>query len=151
MIPTAVANLGKVISILVSSGEEVFEYTFKNLHLLVSDGPGVRLWIFPANKTKKGVKKSARSTVKRASERYALFTDFHPDNIQGHQVSEKKLKRVGRLESIVYESKKWTGKPSRYIHDFKNPPLVKMDNEDDPGMIEVSGGKLKIKPEGITG
>lgn len=151
MIPNAVAILGKAISIQVQSGDEIYEYAFKRKHIFVSDGAGKRIWIFPVQKTGKTSKKPSQSTMLRVADRYSDFTDFDPNSVEQHKVTESKLKPVGRLLSIVYESNKWTGKSGRYIHDFKTPPLVKMDNDDDPKMIEISGGKLRIKPEGIIG
>lgn len=61
---------------------------------------------------------------------------------------------LGKAIGVLYESDKWDGKPRAYKHDLKKHGNVLAAPEGKDGysrLIIITGIKIKIKKEGITG
>ena len=58
---------------------------------------------------------------------------------------------AGRAKSIVYASDKWVGKVRSYIHEFTHPPKIWVNKDQDPSLVVLTGGKIRITQRGIEG
>lgn len=153
-----VVELGNCLEIVLCNGDEETTFNFdrsgKNSFLLCSNPSGKKLIIFitrPKRPTEKSLKK-IQPFIQRSENLYQKWSDFKPDGLNAHQATEKKLKQFkGEVVSVTYRSDKWTGKMVDYIHTFENKTVAHMDDFNDPRMIEISGQKLRVKAEGITG
>ena len=92
---------------------------------------------------------------KKYNGRSELFERFHSYEADTYWIKRvpscKRLSRSRRVHAVVYRSSKWTGKATDYIHTFDNPPIASAEKFKNPGFIRISGGKIRVKAEGITG
>lgn len=87
------------------------------------------------------------------SRAFEAFHDFEPDTFKKVTINPKGELTKSKLNviAIVYRSKKWTNRPIEYIHHFRSRPNVYTDRSSKPSFIKISGGKIRVLPEGITG
>jgi hypothetical protein len=129
----------------------------KDGYELFSDSKGKKLWIIKAKRKTVGEEQFLKSVSKKRTtvdKALNLYTDWHEtDPITGSVLDPPKgfLFELGRCESITYSSNKYTGRQQRYIHEFKTPPIVWGNNKRSPKVILLTGGKIAVKNEGITG
>lgn len=105
---------------------------------------GKELWV---------VKRHKASSFKGKSQLYSIFTEYEPDSSYRVRVSEKRLIPSRRVTHIVYRSDKWDDKRRKkdYIHRFSRPPLAYATDLKKPGFIRISGGRIRVRAEGIIG
>lgn len=152
------AELGIALQLVIEDRDRVITFDFlrakKDQVLLCSNGSGTALFLFYAQErtipTVQTLDKH-QNALNKASKLYERWSDLELDTINSYGVRDKKLINAGRVISITYRSDKWTGNNTDYIHTFKKPPIVKMDDLDEPEFIQISGGKLKVQPRGIVG
>lgn len=148
-LPSKVVVLGECLEIEFTDGR-----IYKPRGSLLCCNPsGSILWVFPNSP---GGWKRVSVSKDRAHELYEKWSDFEPDKEKKIKVSERgKLKRFGKVKSIVYRSDKWNqnGKKIDYIHTFNRNhyPILSTNNIKNPGFCRISGGKLAVKAVGITG
>jgi hypothetical protein len=84
---------------------------------------------------------------------FEAFHDLEPDTYKRVRLNPRGELTKSKLivTAIVYRSKKWTNRPTEYIHHFKTRPSVYTDRATNPSFIKISGGKIRVRPEGITG
>lgn len=154
-IPNYTARLGLAVSLEVETKNEIISFTFKktgkNRFLLLTNGPGKKLWAIQAKKGKSVVRPSNFPAMKAAVKTYEKWAQFKAQNTKPFLVTEKSIHRIGYLKSITYESDKWNGKKTLYKHDFKTMPIVKSDDDNNPTAFEITGGKIVIGKRGIMG
>ena len=164
-IPAVVSILGKAIELKarLNNGDEVLYAwpTRKNKSgrpaYLASNARGTALYIIPIIHLKKSRKTAALKNVDskdiaKAGKLYENFTDFEMDVPIVLAMPKSPLKRGGRAVHIVYESDKWTGKDTDYIHTFKQEPIVHLGGGvKNPKIIALTGGRIRVQPRGIIG
>lgn len=155
--PTTGVLLGRAVE-LGFTNDKAFKW--RSGALLITNAAGDRLWIIIGTKLKRSTKaindyakrySITESEVKKAGQRYTKWSEFEPEQLSVARVSGRKLKIIGKAQYIVYESDKWEDKKHKYCHTFKVPPMVRADNKTNPGLIAISGGKLRVQPRGIIG
>lgn len=141
-VPGILVELGKAVEIALD--DTVIKFSGC---ALASNVNGTRLYI-----VKKTGRRSARpsecATVKKARSLYSKFTDFESENDYRLKAGEGAFELIGQADHIVYESDKWTGKKTEYIHEFKTPPNIYANKAK---TMLVLTGKIRVKKEGITG
>ena len=154
-VPKVLAMLGYAKEIVIEHLENEISFTFPGKSfLLCSNGTGTALFIFKQAKVNPRQPldpATLQSQMDRAGKVYERWSDFEWTGGHLNKVSEAQLKRLGKCVSITYESDKWTGKPTKYRHTFNKLPNVHLNHLDDPSLIQVSKGGLKVKAEGIVG
>lgn len=143
-LPRRVIDLGRCVEINFADGRK---WSTKNrrIHLCCSES-GKTLWVLPVSAEKKSRIPHSRL--------YEDFTGYYVSGIRTATIRGRiptKLHSLGEVKSVVYESAKWDGKKREYIHTFRKYPIAKTDNADKPLLVKISGGRIRVKPEGITG
>lgn len=140
-LPRRVIGLGRCIEINFDDGRQ-----WKPGHRLIwlcSSESGKTLWVLR-------VSKENTSQVPKSK----LFTCFHGYEAHGVRIAKahdtRTLKNFGKVKSVVYQSRKW-GDNASYIHKFRTKPTAYADSIKSPSLVKISGGKIRIKAEGITG
>lgn len=149
-IPSQLVLLGDALEL----DGTVWEWTWilKDKTKLYSNANGTRLFIITDKKLGTALKKNSNRDSKKAERLYSRFMEFEPNAKRLHGLkSEPTLKRTGSANYIIYRSDKFSGKQTRYIHEFKTRPAIWTDNPARPSVIVLSGGKIRVKAEGITG
>ena len=144
-LPRRVIDLGRCVEIQFSDGR-VWNTKKRRIHLCCSES-GKTLWVFPVSKEKK--------TKVPSNRLYEDFTGYYVSGIRtafgGRERTPKRLVDLGKVKAIIYESSKWDRKKREYIHKFRTHPIAKTDDSNNPLLIKISGGRFRVKPEGITG
>lgn len=142
-IPPVTVELGRAVEL----DSDNWQWNWNKKHdWVVSTNPnGSRLYLF--KKPKKLSPRDLRLT--KADHLYKVFNRSDYDKALVGNVSEPK-KKVGRAIHVVYESCKF-GPLRHYIHTFDNPPIVWADKPEDPSVIALTGGKIKVTKRGIEG
>lgn len=152
--PSVFVELGKLKEIRISNGDGEFDITWPDRMrpLLVCNPVGDKLFSFLPEKSKKALDftKGVLDQVDRAAETFEEWHEKSATKANPRRLHNGKMANLGRCIHIIYDSDKWD-KKDRYIHTFKNPPSVKADNSEDPKTVIISGQKLAVRPEGITG
>lgn len=154
--PNILTGLGTVTQLeIVTNDEEIMQFSFlvKHNYQLATNSQGTVLFIFPGRKLKttSADPDKIANKLERAERMFTKWSEFEADSVAAYQISEKPLRTVGTAYSITYRSDKWSGKMTPYIHHFTSPARVKMDDIDHPRLIQVFGGRMKVKAEGIVG
>jgi len=161
-IPKVLVKLGYCLNIVIAWSDEEHTYSFpeKAKFLLCTNTSGTALFIFQDTKLPSGYRakledlseKSAKNfQVQRGIKMFEKWSDWEPEKFTHQKVSERKIVRHGNCLSITYRSDKWTGKDTDYIHTFDDPPIVHLNDLEDPSFIQISKGKLKVESRGIVG
>jgi len=138
-VPSKLVCLGACLEIEFQDGEL---YKPRGADLCASMNGRV-LWI---------VKRKKAAAYSKQCKLYSAFHDFEPDEAYKVNVSDNiTFKASKRVKSISYRSDKWSGKNVDYIHKFKKYPKAYADSLKNPGIIKISGARISIRPEGITG
>lgn len=156
-IPVVMANLGYAIDFsYVSKNGDVVTFEFpkqrKKRWKMCCNSSGTMLFLIAANTGKMSEKKiaSLSKQIKDACKMFTKWSDFEAAEASATKVTSKKIFVCGNARQIKYDSDKWTGKKQGYVHDFTSSPTVKIDDDDYPSIIIISGGKMRIRPEGIV-
>ena len=124
---------------------------------LYSNTKGNHLWIIKTsrkNVDKTKFNDSLSKNREKIDKALKLYADWHEtDALTGSIMVPPRgfLFRLGRAVSILYSSDKYSGKQRRYIHTFDAPPIVWANSTKSPLAILLTGGKISVKNEGITG
>jgi len=151
---TGLGTVSRIEIILPDDNIMQFQFTVKHNYQLTANSTGTALFIFPGRNEIKSVQGDPGMVwdqVERAKKLYEKWSDFEVAAVNAYTVSEKPLRTIGTAYSITYRSDKWTGKVTPYIHHFTSPVKVKMDDIDNPRLIQFFGGKLKVQPRGLIG
>lgn len=154
-LPSVLCCIGQALE--VDNGETVYKWPIKDRIGLYSCPKGKILYCIQTE-----VKKNAKGAFDRAVEQnrskvqeaMGLYDDWHGfDAVSGSVLKTPRgfLHNVGRAASIVYSSDKWVGRPRKYIHEFRYPPLIWVNKKHRPTVLVLNGGKIRVKKEGITG
>lgn len=92
-----------------------------------------------------------KADVHKGLNLYKKWHDFESANGSVTKPPRGFLFFVGRATAIKYASDKWTGRTKHFIHDFTKCPKVWVNNKTAPTVLVLSGGKIAVKKEGITG
>lgn len=140
-LPRRVIALGPCVEVCFRDGR-VWKPGRRMIWLCSSES-GRTLWILP-------VSAEDRKRVPRSK----LYERFHGYEAHGVRIARvqdtKPLIDFGEVKSITYRSRKW-GDNASYIHTFKKYPKAYSDSTKSPSLVKISGGKIRVKPEGITG
>lgn len=144
-LPRRVIDLGRCVEIRFSDGRK-WSTKRRRIHLCCSES-GRTLWVLPVSPEK--AKSIPRSRL------YEDFSGYYVSGIRtafgGRERHPRKLINIGLVKSVVYESSKWDNRKREYIHTFRSKPTARTDNAENPLLIKISGGKIRVKPEGIVG
>jgi len=141
-LPRKVIDLGRCVEIEWDDGTSWLPRK-ASIHLCCSES-GRTLWVLPVSRE--------NTRTKPESKLYKRFTGFYTSGVRTARVREpSKLRYSKPVKAIVYESDKWSGKKTQYIHTFRSRPRAYCDRLSDPSFIKISGGKIRIRSVGITG
>lgn len=141
-IPAKIVELGKAIEIKVD-GEE---WTFPRGFSLATTGKGKHLWIIYTVGAKRVKAPSGKEKWKREQ-----FSGKFADVAKIVRLSERKNKRWGKVDHIVYRSDKFGRKEHDYIHHFDSKPTAYVDNPYEPRFVFIKAPKLRVTARGILG
>lgn len=147
-VPAFLVDLATPISIDLEGGDTL-KFPASGKFALGATRSGTELWIV----SKKNAK-TVKATDDKGEKLYEAFTGFEHDEVgKLVQIKPKQMKKIGRAMSIVYRSDKFSqaGDYSDYVHPFGHYPIVSVDNEKNPSIVALRGGKIKVRKEGITG
>jgi hypothetical protein len=151
----ALICLGELLEIHIDNF--VYKWAIKDGMRLYSSPLGKKLYALnakPKASTDAHMKKIVsrhRLKVNQGLALYEKWHDFEAASASVIDVPRGNVSQIGRCSQILYRSDKWTGKPTRYYHDFKTPPLVWATSKNAPRALILTGGKIRVKAEGITG
>lgn len=154
-LPNVLVHLGNVVEV---KGDNVhYQWSQKDGVGLYSNPKGMTLYCLKTAKKQASkddflsVVESNREQVDSAVSLYESWHDFEP--LTGSLMPRPKgfLYRVDRVHAIVYQSDKWTGKTTSYIHEFRSKPILWVNNKTRPSVAILSGGQIQVRKEGITG
>lgn len=144
-LPRRVIDLGRIVELRFVDGR-VWNSKRRRIHLCCSES-GKTLWVLP-------VSRERASSIPR-HRLYEDFTGYYVSGIRtafgGRERHPTRLINLGKVKSVVYESSKWDNRRREYIHTFRSKPIARTDNAENPLLIKISGGRIRVKPEGITG
>ncbi len=154
-LPDVLICLGRAVS--VTGVEMLFKWPIKAKCQLYCSTSGESLYclVSTAKESSKDEFNSAvgkhQKQVDTAVKLYERWHDFDP--VSGSIVRPPRgfLFDVDRAESIIYSSDKWVGRTRSYIHTFKTPPKVWVNRKTDPTLLVMTGGRIRVTKEGITG
>ena len=142
-LPRRVVNLGRCVEIHFDDGT-IWKPKSRKVDLCCSES-GKTLWVLPVSTEKK-------VRYPRPCKLYERFHGYLVSGVKTANVEDEgRLSRSGQVEAVVYESDKWDNKKREYIHTFRHKPRAYADNIDNPSFVKISGGKFRVKPEGIVG
>lgn len=154
---SVMALLGYVVELAYENkNDEVVTFTFpeqksKRFHMLCNPS-GTTLYLVKNNPGK--ISQSKVSSLSRqingAAKMFQKWSDFEAAEAMPIKASSKTPKKDGAAIHIKYVSDKWDGKKNGWMHQFETCPSVWLNDADDPTFIKISGGKMKIRPEGIV-
>lgn len=147
-LPSLLVDLATPLSIDIENGDQL-KFPISGNFCLGSNRSGTELWIV----SRKGAK-NVRTADEKGETLYESFTGFEHDEVgKMVQLSPKSLVKIGRAINIVYRSDKFSkpGDTSDYIHPFSHYPIVSVDSINQPSIVALRGGRIKVKKEGITG
>lgn len=142
-VPSRVVGLGRCVEVRFSDGRVWRTGRSPRAELCCSPS-GKTLWVLRVGQKEKNNRVSSR-VLKR-------FTGFEADGTRTASVRDsKRIIRLGKVKSIVYESDKWDRKLRKYIHTFRNYPSASTDKANDPTFVKISGGRIRVRSTGIHG
>jgi hypothetical protein len=148
-LPSILVDLADVLSIDLDNGQRL-KFPRSGKFALCANKAGTEIWIFTRLYSLR-----VEASDPKCDDLFEKFTGFESDETgrQIHITEPKKLMSIGKAINIVYRSDKFSapGKNSDYVHTFKKMPKVTVDNVDNPSIVALRGGAIRIKPEGITG
>lgn len=154
-IPSVLCCIGQALEVL--GEKQKYKFKVKDRVFLYTDTAGKKLYCL-----KTVEKKAKKSDFDRAiekkhsqvSEAMKLYKNWHDfDAVSGSLASPPRgfLFDVDRAVHIIYNSDKWVGRNRKYIHEFKTPPKIWVNKKTEPTLLVMTGGKIAVKKEGITG
>lgn len=147
-IPRLLVNLGKAKSLLLTDSSKIRWKSAK--FRLFATPSGKRLFVIKSEVISNVDLDLDDKAVRGGVYLYANFKDFEPG--RGSYIPSNGLenaKKIGRCGSIIYNSDKWTGRATSYIHEFKVPPIIWYDKKTES--CALTGGNINVTAEGITG
>lgn len=154
-LPPVLSALGRAVEICC--GDVVYRWTVKDNVLLYASKSGRRLYCIKTKKKMTSGAQWAQAITKRRKQvdkAVALYEKWHEfDAITGSIMTAPRgfMFKVGRASHIIYASDKWTGRMTKYIHEFRSPPVCWVNRKTAPTVVELTGGKIHIRKAGITG
>ena len=152
MIPSTIVHLG-IASEIVTDYDVVWKFGKRDGFGMYCNVDGNKLYIFsPLSKIK--VDRPNTAIVKKAVKIYEKWSRWSAsENIIASIKNSINMKIVGRVVSVSYYSNKFNrnGKKIGYIHNFDNYPILRVDNNSRPSVIEITGGSIRITERGIIG
>lgn len=158
-LPAVLCGLGRAMEVSVTDGDQkyVFRWTTKHQVQLYSSVNGNTLYCVKTVKKDIDQKsfssrvESAKPSVAKGIKLYEKWHDWDASN--GCVIDHPRgfLFDCGRADQIVYASDKWSGRTKHYYHDFQTPPKVWVNSKTAPTVLILTGGKIQVKKEGITG
>lgn len=145
-LPSSVAMLGEGLDLKYESGGRETKISLRGLGMYSSvDGRTVWFWPLPKRNSRKSL-----DSYPRAAQLRETWSQLEADEVltSDGQLGKKDV-RLGRVTNIGYRSDKWSGKKQDYTHDTDQRvrPVLVVSGD----VYRVSGGKLRVKPEGLTG
>ena len=147
--------LGQALQVRI--GDAVYKWKVKDKMGLYSSVDGKKLFIIqtaPKKITPAEFLAKVDSNQAKVDKGIALYERWHEcEPVSGSIMVPPKgfLFHVGRVASLLYSSDKWTSKKTRYIHDFKQKPIGWVNSKKAPKALVLTGGKIQVKADGITG
>lgn len=154
-IPPVLICLGDLLEL--QCGSISYRWAIKDGMKLYSSANGQKLYGMkakPVASSPDKINQLANRNKAKVEDGLKLYQKWHEFDAAGGSVVNLKnatFNQIGRCQMILYRSDKWTGKQQRYYHDFKTPPIVWATSKTSPRAVILSGGKIRIKKEGITG
>lgn len=154
-LPDVLICLGRAVS--VTGAEMSFKWPIKAKCQLFCSTTGATLYCLvatakPSNKADfEKALKNKHDQVATGMKLYESWHDFDPASGSLVRAPRGFLFNVDRAVSIVYASDKWVGRMRSYIHTFKTPPKVWVNRKADPTLLVMTGGRIRVTKEGITG
>ncbi len=156
-IPSTLVQLGVVEKIIVEKNDVTYFYEWptkgKHRRVLFTNKSGDKLYILvvrPHPITQRRVDKQLKE-INACAEKYEKWSRRESEKINCFSVPDKPVKKYGRAKSIVYLSDKFDGEMDTWIHDFGKCVSVSFNDDDDPTVATIAGGKLRITKYGIEG
>ena len=154
-LPKVLCCIGHALEI--GTQDEIYRWPIRKNVLLYTCPAGTSLFCIQSTAKKvsdqkfKNALDQNRVQVNKARKLYRNWHDF--DAVSGSLLSRPRgfLHDCGRATYIIYRSDKWIGKNRDYIHHFKKPPRVRANKKSQPSLLAITGGKIRVKNEGITG
>jgi hypothetical protein len=116
--------------------------------LIIYGGP--LLSMLPKPKARPEYRPNPISKKEAARAKYVEFHGMPPKKRKTiPSIDTTELVELGKALEIGYRSKKWTGKPANYLHEFGKG--VSVYTTPDGKALIISGGALDVKDRGIMG
>lgn len=144
VIPSTLVELGRAVEL--ECGEYRWRWSKKDDFILCSSESGTKLFIFARPKS---VVERGTFDPDKAKSLYQTFNRREDDQYLAGRIPTPR-RSIGRAKSVVYSSDKF-GRRYEYIHHFKSPPILWVDNAKTPRIVALTGGKIRVTQRGIEG
>ncbi len=154
-LPAVLCCLGQAVE--VQGENELYKLRQKDRILLYTNPAGRELYCLKASPRKTNpaafqtALESHKGQVNAGMNLYKRWHDFNAVSGSLAACPRGFLFNTDRCVHIVYKSDKWTARIRSFIHTFKHPPMVWVNKYDGPDLVVLSGGKIRVTKEGITG
>lgn len=142
----------------IETGDTVYKFPLKDKVMLfcAPNGKALYCMAYTAKKADKAhfekVAKGKHAQILEGMKLYEKWHEFEPSSGSLCSPPRGFLFDAGRAVSIIYQSDKWTGKKQNYIHTFKICPKLRVNKKStQPTLLVLTGGRIRVKKEGITG
>lgn len=146
-LPSVLVDIADAMSVELDDGREI-KFKLRDGFSVSCNDKGNELWIL-SRAGSRTVDVQDGEDYKKMFER---FTGYEADDV-GELVKRPaaRLISIGRCSAILYRSDKFARKEHDYIHPFKTPPTVSVDDNAKPAIVAIRGGRIRVTAEGITG
>ena len=154
-LPAVLACLAQAVA--VKCEDRVIKFPAKSGIMLYTNTAGRELYCLAPQKrkTSPAAFNSAVLTHKRdVSAAMAIYERWHDfPAVSGSLTQSPRgfLFHAGRAVEIGYKSDKWVGYTRPYYHPWDYPPVVWVNKYERPDLVVLTGGKIRVTKEGITG
>jgi len=145
-IPKLLIVLGRLVEI--DTIDHTYGWIKKDNFVLCTNEDGTKLFAFK-NKSKKSTQLSDNENYKRAKRLYRNFNSYEAKSLKKETINNLK-QQESRCIYVIYSSDK-EGKRQNYIHTFKKRPVVWVDRLNNPNIIALVGGNIRVTTRGILG
>lgn len=151
-IPQYLAELGTVLVVELTDGS-IQDYRTK--WRFCATETGKTIWLIKTSRSTRLSGSAGKMIEKQnkvysqAKRLYERFSDWQARYTSKAKIdTDGQLRLIGRVKSLAYESDKWEGRETAYVHDFKRPPSIWTDGK---RVMKITGPSLRITARGIEG
>ena len=149
-VPDVLADLGRPLAIELTDGSQL---DFNQSWIFAATETGQTIWLIKRTRGRTVRNPNNTKIVQKTKNLFERFTDFEPRHARKMAVDDRQneFRNIGRVRSFAYESDKWTGRPTGYIHEYKNAPSIWANGDGKVTLFRIRGPRTRITVRGVEG